>query len=147
MVFVKQYKYFVFALLLFLIIAAGSYYVKYDIKRPINLVADIQEKNVNVKLVVDTGTNKYEFSESVNASSTVFDLLKQASTEKNFSFVYKDSSLGVFVEEIYGVKNDTASNKYWMYKVNEQLSNVGASNQKIIEGDLVDWYYGVVSGY
>ncbi|MCX6796034.1 MAG: DUF4430 domain-containing protein, partial [Candidatus Falkowbacteria bacterium] len=45
------------------------------------------------------------------------------------------------------VKNDAANNKYWMYKVNGVLANVGASNYQLNEGDVVEWDYEEVTSF
>ena len=39
------------------------------------------------------------------------------------------------------------TNKYWMFKVNGQLANEGASSLKVNNNDVIEWYYGEVSGY
>ncbi|OQA39268.1 MAG: hypothetical protein BWY51_00360 [Parcubacteria group bacterium ADurb.Bin316] len=108
-----------------------------------NFTAAQQEKKIEVKLIIDTSTNKYEYNDvEITANSTVFDVLKKTSTDNNFSLVYKESDLGVFVEEIYGVKNNVSANKYWMYKVNGEIVNVGASSYEVNNGDEIGWYYG-----
>jgi hypothetical protein len=123
----------------------GSSVIKIVNNQPVE--EKVEEKNFSVKLVIDTGLNKYEFSKNAIAETTVFDLLKQISAENNFTFLYQESSMGVFVDEIYGVKNDAASNKYWLYKINGELANVGASAQKVKAGDKILWYYGVAEGF
>jgi len=106
-----------------------------------------EKKEINVKVVIDTGSDKYEYVGTLNGGATVFDLLKKTSAVNNFSFDYKESGLGIFVEEIYGVKNNSMQNKFWLYKINGDLATIGASAQKIQDGDIVEWFFGDTSSY
>jgi len=144
---VRKYKYLIAALLILLVGGAG-YYLSYNVKiSQKDLLPDIAEKDINFKLLIDTGSGKYDFSVTIKEGVTVFDVLKKISSENNFSFVYQEGSLGAFVEEIYGVKNEATANKYWMFKVNGRLANEGASSLKVNNNDIIEWYYGEVSGY
>ena len=145
----KKNKYFIVASLILLISIVGYCYSQTKKAEQINVSPDanVEEKKVNYKLLIDTGSEKYEFSGTEKEGTTVFDALKKASSDNNFSFVYQESSLGAFVEEIHRVKNDMGTNKYWMFKVNGQLANEGASSLKVNNNDVIEWYYGEVSGY
>lgn len=50
------------------------------------------------------------------------------------------SGLGTLVTGIHGVENG-ANGKYWQYKVNGVMSQVGASAYLIQGGDSVDWFF------
>lgn len=102
-------------------------------------------EKAKVNLTIDTGTKQYEFNEDWESGMTAFELLKKISGRENFSFKYQDSSFGVFVEEIHGVENDNSESKYWMFKVNGKLSEVGCSDYKLGKGDFVKWMYEKVS--
>jgi hypothetical protein len=40
------------------------------------------------------------------------------SAQEGFNLKYTENAMGVFIEEIHGLKSDTANNKYWVYEVN-----------------------------
>ena len=144
----KKYRYLLLGFLLLLVLGFGAYYFSYrNIGKSNSQSAVVEEKNISYKLSINTGVKKLDFEGTVKDGATVFDILKKVSADNNFSFVYKESDLGAFIEEIYGIKNDVGANKYWMYKVNGQLANVGASGYKINNGDVIEWYYGQVEGF
>ena len=71
-----------------------------------------------------------------------FDLMKVMDEEnEDFSFEYQDSSLGAFIEEINGVKNDASNNIYWMFYVNDKIAEVGASQYILLDNDIIEWKY------
>lgn len=100
-----------------------------------------QTQKIEVSLKINTGSNTYEYTETVNKDTTVLDLMKTASDKEKFELSYQNSSAGAYIEEIYGVKNDTEANKFWLFSVNGQSSNVGASSYKLSPGDVVEWNY------
>lgn len=106
----------------------------------INANANVNQP-IEVSLTINDGQNNYKYNESLPAQSTVLDLMKAASAKENFSFNYKDSSAGAFVEEIMGLTNDQAKNLYWLYSVNGQEAAVGVSALVLKAGDKVQWNY------
>jgi hypothetical protein len=112
---------------------------------PINSTAG--QQLLAVSLLINNGSDQLNFNEKVKNGSTVFDLLKQLSQEGKFILSYQTSSMGVFVKGIGQVENDNKNNKFWMFKVNNQLANVGASSYILKEGDKVEWDYGAVTDY
>ena len=103
--------------------------------------ASPQKETIEVELLIEYGTKK-TYSMEVPAGSTVYDLLKEASSKHNFSLdASNDSSYGAFIEEIGGVRNDPKAGKYWLYYLNGKLANLGASSQKLSAGDKVLWKY------
>ena len=103
--------------------------------------ASPQKETIEVELLIEYGTKK-TYSIEVPAGSTVYDLLKEASSKHNFSLdASNDSSYGAFIEEIDGVRNDPKAGKYWLYYLNGKLANLGASSQKLSAGDKVLWKY------
>jgi len=165
---IKKYQ-LVFLIALILVVAAGGSFIVKKINEvklpvtqeknqtpavPIDLTAEVTAPVDNtsptaevlpeeekVKLIINTGEVKYEFTVPFEKDSTVFSLLKKLSVENNFTLDYRESGLGVFIEEVYGIKNNGTENKYWLYKVNGQLANVGASSYRIKEGDEITWNY------
>jgi len=63
-----------------------------------------------------------------------------AAAEPTFSFSGRDfSGLGLFVEEINGLKNRDGF--YWTLFINNTLSEKGASLASVVPGDIVEWRY------
>ena len=44
-----------------------------------------------------------------------------------------------FIDELNGTKN--SEDKNWIYYVNNKKANIGISNYKINQGDIVSWKY------
>ncbi|MCX6753765.1 MAG: DUF4430 domain-containing protein [Candidatus Nomurabacteria bacterium] len=100
----------------------------------------LSEKNVKVFLTVQE--KKYETE--VKESGTVFEVMKKIQDESSsanpFSFKYTENpNLGVFINEINGLKG--GGDGYWIYYVNGIEANVGISNYKIKNGDIISWKY------
>ncbi len=92
--------------------------------------------NLKVSLAVLDKT----YSAEVKEGSTVYDLMKELQNKKenNFIFKYKEYlSLGVFIEEINGIKG--RNGKYWIYYVNNNEASVGVSKYVLREGDSILW--------
>lgn len=77
---------------------------------------------------------------SFENGDSVFDVMNKIKSDKNnnFDFKYKEyPSLGVFVEEINGLKN--GQDKYWIYYVNGKEAEVGISKYILKRGDIISW--------
>ena len=80
---------------------------------------------------------KYESAD--NTETNVYDFMSKMQKEGKIDFKYKEySGMGKFIEEINGIKNE---NKNWIYYVNNIKADVGVSNYKINNGDIVSWKY------
>ncbi|MDX9893398.1 MAG: DUF4430 domain-containing protein [Patescibacteria group bacterium] len=102
----------------------------------------VQSQTVN--LMIDFGTDRIvTYAATEFAQGSVFDLLKQAAQANNFEIGYQDygGDLGVFLESIDGVANDSRSGRYWQYWVNNVYAQVGLSNYQLKPGDVVTWKY------
>lgn len=74
----------------------------------------------------------------IGENDTAFSVLLRAAEENNFTVSYQNyGSLGVFVSCIAGVCAN--NNCYWAFYYNGQYSNVGASSQRVFDGDTVLW--------
>lgn len=93
--------------------------------------------NVKVSLVILD--KRYEAE--VKEGSTVFEAMKKIKEENNkFDFKYTENTgLGVFIDEINGLKGGIDG--YWIYYINGVESNVGVSNYKIKNEDIISWKY------
>lgn len=81
----------------------------------------------------DSQPNKQTFSAS--SSDSVLDLLKRTQTVTT-----KDYDFGTLVESINGVTNGTDS-KYWLYQINGKAADVGASQYKLQDKDIITWEF------
>ncbi len=101
-----------------------------------------KEIKIEASLKISANDSFSEYSKEVSKGISVFDLMKNISDAKEeFSFEYKDSDLGVFIDEINGIENNAKDNIYWMFYVNDNLSEVSASEYVVMDNDLVEWRY------
>lgn len=100
-----------------------------------------QPETINVTLKIETNESTKTYEVELNQEQTVYDLLKKASSEYNFSLRVTDYSFGVFIEELAGVSNNSKEGKYWLYYLNGKLSSKGASIQELKDNDAVLWRY------
>jgi len=73
-------------------------------------------------------------------TSPVLDVMHALAGKGSFSFSGQDfPGLGFFVEEMNGRKN--TDGYYWILLVNGKKSDLGASQARLKEGDVVEWRY------
>lgn len=97
-----------------------------------------EQLSVTLKTFDRTYTLKFQLG------TTLLEAMRQlaARSEQPFMFSGKEySSLGFFVDEINGIKNDPGNGKYWIYYINGQTAQIGISNYKLIQGDIIEWKY------
>ena len=102
------------------------------------------EEEIQVNLMLDFGNGQVRTFNQIKLAKdfTVFGLLEKVTTENNFELKSKDyGELGVFIEAIGDIKNDTAGDRFWQYWVNNEYAQVGASNYQLADGDIVEWKY------
>lgn len=68
------------------------------------------------------------------------ELIKAVSSTCGFTYLIKDTSFGPYLEQIGDEKAEGTNG--WLYAVNFVLSNVGAIDYKLKQGDYVLWHYG-----
>lgn len=100
-----------------------------------------KDDHLSYRIIVSGGAKSIDCRGKVGKGSNVFDTLKDAGALCGFSIGYQNSSMGVFIESIGGVKNDISENKFWMFKVNGKMSDVGASSCRIKNRDVIEWDY------
>ncbi|MDP3685777.1 MAG: DUF4430 domain-containing protein [bacterium] len=100
-----------------------------------------QARVITLEIRGPAGTTTYQFP--TQTESTVADLLLRASKEQGLRMETKDygGSLGIFVEALNDVRNDSKKKLYWSLYVNETLSQLGASSTRVRPGDTVTWTY------
>ena len=104
----------------------------------------LSESEVTASLMIDFGNGKIITcnNKTLKEGETIFNLLEVCSKDQKnpFELKYKTySGLGVFIEQIGGLKSN--GDKYWQYWVNNEYSQVGASEQKLNHNDIVEWKF------
>ncbi len=132
----------IFISLFAVLLTIGGCALPWTEKAPAVTGADTAKQEISAKLFINTGAGTHEYSETLPVGSTALDFLRLAGDKGGFAVEVKDSSLGAFVEGIYGIKNESEAGKYWMYKVNGELAQVGAGEYKLKDGDRIDWQFG-----
>lgn len=97
---------------------------------------------IDVKLVIQQPNKKSQWSFQVVENSTVDAAMRWASGQYKFSYVTKQfSGLGSFVDELSGLKSDSATGMYWLYYVNGTPAATGVSSYILHDGDTITWKY------
>ena len=123
-------------------------YVKYDPlqsplsreevqKGPKALSGELVPYKTKASIVVQD--KKYEIE--TKEGEAVFGVMNKLKEEnKSFDFKYTEhTGLGIFINEINGKKGGEGG--YWIYYINDKEANVGVSNYKIKNGDVISWKY------
>lgn len=76
-------------------------------------------------------------SVSVEEGGTAWDVLKTAVGEENIEYKDYGGDMGIFVSGINEVKPE--GNKFWLFKVNGEGSDVGVSAYKVQVGDRLEF--------
>ena len=102
-------------------------------------LSNLSNRNIKVSLIIQE--KKYEIE--IKDGATVFEVMQKMQKENSkndlFDFKYTEhTGLGIFINEINGLKG---SGGYWIYYVNGMEANVGVSNYKIKNGDIISWKY------
>jgi len=92
-----------------------------------------------VKNVVTLEINGIKYENEISEEISVYDFMYNLRTKGEIDFKEKTySGMGKFIEEINGIKNGES---YWIYYINGEKANIGVSNYKINEGDIISWKY------
>lgn len=101
-----------------------------------------EEKSKSEKIKTKLEVNGKAYEMEITKGSTVYDLMKILSEKTDFTYNGKKyTSIGFFVDEIHGIKNDPETGKFWVYKINNQKAKVGISTYVIQPNDLITWNY------
>ena len=84
-----------------------------------------------------------EKSVDITGKETVLSVLQRLNAEDNAMMLKtKDySGMGTLVEGMGSQKNGT-DKKYWQYKVNGVMPQIGAGAYELTSGDKVEWFFG-----
>ncbi len=97
---------------------------------------------IHVTLIIQSPKQKSRWSFQVVENSSVDAMMRWASERYHFSYNTKPfSGLGVFVDELAGIKSDSKSGMYWLYQVNGVMAAQGVSSMMLHDGDTITWKY------
>jgi len=132
------------AIIVVLILAGFGIWFYKDFKKtpPAEEIISQNSGQIEVTLKINTGQNSYQYKEKTQKGASVLDLMKSASGKEGFVLEIKESSIGAYIDGIAGVKGDISANKFWTFYINGNLSQVGVSDAKLADGDIIEWRYG-----
>jgi hypothetical protein len=127
-------------LILILIVASGLFlFKKYS---PTNVSVPVQEtiSEQKINLAIDFGNKEVKnYDLTIEPEDTAFSVLKTTSEKENINLQVKQYDFGVFVEKI-GDFESTAK-KSWIYYLNGESGQIAADQQKLKNGDKIEWKY------
>ena len=103
-----------------------------------NLPPVSQNQVQTAKAILEIENIKYE--EGITGTETVYSLMDKLKQEGKINF--KETNyigMGELITEINGIQ--ASGGKSWIYYVNGKQANVGVSNYKLKNGDIVSWQY------
>lgn len=112
-----------------------------SINKNTNTGAVNQETTIQTSLQIDRqdGSTVKVFSVKMGKDSTALAQLQKAAADNNIAIEIKTSDFGSYVNAIDGLSGVAAH--YWNLSVNGKASEVGASDLKLKEGDIIEWKY------
>jgi len=121
-----------------LLLGVSAFIDRNDASRePRQETLEIQTSNVTIEgLYVDKNVQFI-------SPMTALEVLQQLDVEDDeIQLITKDyPGLGTLVESI-GSKANGANDKYWQYKVNGVMPQIGADKFEVVNGDSIEWYFG-----
>lgn len=123
------------------ILAVSFVYKNVSTKNSVVIPNDNQVKvESKVELVIDFGNNEpKKFNLNIDSTDTAFSVLKASAEKENINLQVKQYDFGVFVEKV-GDFESTAK-KSWIYYVNGESGQIAADQQKLKNGDKIEWKY------
>lgn len=110
---------------------------KAELPKIVNNKSGMAEEKVKAVLIVSG--NKYEAA--IKPGSSAYDLMNALKEQKKIDFKSNNySGLGVFIEEINGVRNNQGGMN-WLYYVNGQPAKIGVSYYMVKANDVIEWKY------
>lgn len=104
-------------------------------------IDDVLLEQESAYVLIDDGSgDPKEFMLDISASTTAFDLLQEASLTAGFVIESEEYDFGVLIEAINNKKN-TQDDKYWLFYVNGELSQVTPDNVMINSDDIIEFIF------
>lgn len=116
--------------------------ISIDCQTILDNIGDLKE--TKKEFVPEDGWILPEMEVKFTTGDTVFDILKKICGEKNIQLSSKYTPLykSYYVEGINQLYEfDCGKNSGWMYSVNGEFPNYGASSYKPKDGDKIEWKY------
>ena len=130
----------------FLFVGCNKPLVNHEARISESETETLETNNISVVLKINNDQFEKETNHVILKGKTVFEFMKDLAYKEEINFIYKESNVGVFVKSINGVENNVKNNTYWMFYVNDEMSNVGVGGYVLLEGDVVSWKYIDVEG-
>lgn len=94
----------------------------------------------NSHVVTTLEINGQRYEDEIATEMSVYDFMSKLRNEGRIDFIEKNyTGIGKFIVSINGVSGDGSRN--WIYYVNGIEAQVGVSNYKIKNGDIISWKY------
>lgn len=98
-----------------------------------------QPTNETVKLVLNDGQKTATYSAMMRNGLTALDLTQEIAAREKIELKLKEYDFGVMLESILGKMN--TADKAWILFVNGAGAAIGAGEQRVTAGDVVEWRY------
>lgn len=99
-----------------------------------------QAQNESTALSINFGDKKETFKAEPGEDTTVYDFLKKAAEEKDITLKTKEHEFGIIIIQI-GEKENTKSDKNWLFYVNGEMAKEAVNKINLEEGDKVEFKY------
>lgn len=133
----KTMKKYIIPILILIVVSGLFFYRKYNsINTPIPEQTTGYEQKIS--LVIDFGNKESKnFELVIKSEDTAFSVLKSATEKNSINLETIQYDFGVFVNKIGDF--ESTSKKSWIYYVNGESGQVAADQQKLKNGDKVEW--------
>ena len=136
--FIVRKKIKILILLIILILIGSFIFISRERSSLSNFPPLKNEKQEESQATLEINGVKYQ--SQIEGEISIADFMEKLKSEGKISFIEKNYiGMGKFIEEINGIKN--SGDKNWIYYVNNKKANIGISNYKINQGDIVSWKY------
>ena len=109
-----------------------------------NTISDIDENanEITVTVIFDFGDENTETVEVISTKTTVYGFLIEAAGLVGYDVktTYYGQYNSIFVDSISTYENGQ-SDKYWVYYLNGESGTVGADQQIVTNGDIIEWKF------
>lgn len=123
----KIYKLWVLPLLLLVLVGCSQTTISHKTTSS----SSTETVKTTAKLIVKKDEKVLEKNVTFKKGESVLDLLKS-----NYTIEDKDG----FITSIDGLKQDESANKYWMFKINDEVASKGAKDITVKSGDKIEFY-------
>lgn len=123
----KIYKLWVLPLLLLVLVGCSQTTISHKTTSS----SSTEAVKTTAKLIVKKDEKVLEKNVTFKKGESVLDLLKSTYTIED-----KDG----FITSIDGLKQDKSANKYWMFKINDEVASKGAKDITVKNGDKIEFY-------